>query len=144
MTTTLPLSLDTDWELFAGHDEDDDGNISFEEINVLDELCSVPNLLNYLSCIDDTQMSDDLYDLEQQNEIDNSPIDEFINLQDSYEGDATSTQSTSPSSNLTPHHDESSSPSPPIATPQIPEFDQLPNLPYEIVERSRYLSLVLR
>jgi hypothetical protein len=144
MTTRFPLTPDTDWELFACYDEDDDGNISFEEITVLDELCSVRDLLNYLSCTDDTQMSDDLYDLEQQNKIDNRLMDEFIKLEDSYESDSTSTQSTSPSSILTPHNNQSSSPPPPPATPQIPAFDQLQNLPHEIVERSRYLYLTLR
>jgi len=141
MSTACPLAPDTDWDLFASYDEDDDGNISFKKLTELNEFCSVSNLLNDLSCTHDTQISDDLNDFKQQTEIYNSLMDEVIKLEESYESDSTSTQSTSPSSSLTPHN---SSPSLPPATPQIPEFDQLQNLPHEIVERSRFLSLILR
>ena len=126
------FTADSDWDLFST-EEDNDGDISIEEMSDITEvLPPVPDHLdNCSSNANETQISEP-QDRKQEDDISS---DEFIKLEDLYDSDTTSTQSTNTFETLL-----ESSPSPsPTSSPQFPDYDQLQNLPNEIVERPRFL-----
>jgi len=133
----LCSSQDSDWSLFLS-DSDDVDDISLEDITE----CSVPteepnDLDENLFVSDDTSIPED--------DITSPTTDDFIKLEDLYQDETLDStdysQDNIPLEDLQESQSNSYS-SIPSSSPSIPDFDQLQNLPHEIVERSRYsLSL---
>jgi hypothetical protein len=116
---------------------DDDDCISFEEMSDITHQSSPPpcnDLEPSLFDVDDSEITS-LWDYFDGDEdiIDDSEYDS-IKSEDLWESDWSS-QSTESSLEQS---DTSTQPDSPPPTTQPPEFDQLHNLPHEIVERPRY------
>jgi len=129
----LCSSQDSDWSLFLS-DSDDVDDISLEDITE----CSVPteepnDLDENLFVSDDTSIPED--------DITSPTTDDFIKLEDLYQDETLdSTQYSQDNISLEDLQESQSNSysSIPSSSPSIPDFDQLQNLPHEIVERSRY------
>lgn len=117
MASPWSFTTDSDWGLFSASGEDY-GNVSLDEMT---EIHARPFTL-------DTRISEESQYIKPE---DNFSNDEYIKLEDLYDGEAASTQSSKNSLEFHPQQDC-----------QIPEFDQLQNLPHIIVERPRYFELI--
>lgn len=124
------FTADSDWDLFST-EEDNDGDISIEEISDVTKVFSLPDQLG--SCSPNANEQIELQGCKREGDISSN---EFIKLEDLYDSDITSTQSTNTFKTLL---ESSLSPSPTTSL-QFPNYDQLQNLPNEIVERPRCLS----
>lgn len=133
--TTSSLVDSFDWDMFSNSD---DGNniISFEEMFEVTEVSTLPDQLESCPSVEDSiRTFEPLNVFEQGN--DNYHLqdaDTFMKLEDFFDSNSTPSQSTVDSQNLSWSNSSLST-----SSPSIPEFDQLQNLPYEIVERPRYI-----
>jgi hypothetical protein len=135
---TSPITADSDWELFSIDDEDDDTNISLEEMSRIHQISSVPDYY------DDSFVEKEGFPTSKESpnlshEDDTGAIlnDELIKLEDLCDSYITPTQ---PRFLAIESLDHQSTASPPCSTADL---DQLHNLPLEIVERARSFSFLL-
>jgi hypothetical protein len=123
----------SDWDLLLV-DNDDDLFVS-EEMSDIIEIFSIPDSSATSISSACNEIRNSLEDYYINSEEEDSL---FAKLEDLYETDTTSTQPTDPDLN---HEEPIQQDSSPTTIPSYPpEFDQLQNLPYEIVERPRYVS----
>lgn len=125
------FTADSDWDLFST-EEDEEEDISIEEMSDITGVSAlVPDHLDDCSSDGNETQKSEAQDVKQEGD---TSSDEFIKLEDLYDSNTTSTQSTYASETLL----ESSPSPPPTSSPHIPDYDQLQNLPNEIVERPRF------
>jgi hypothetical protein len=121
----LGSSEDSDWSLFAATD---DNEISLEDISDINSsLASTDHSLDelFFDC-----------DISSQDLFSSSPPQDYFKLEDI----SNATEISESVDSLGIHLEdlqESPSDSSPASSSHIPDFDQLQNLPHEIVERSR-------
>ena len=123
-SSSSSFTIDSDWGLFS-NGGDDDGNISIEE------MCDTTEVFLFLDEFSSNgrYIQNKRQQCKQENDNSN---DEFIKLEDLYDSDSTSTQLSDTSS-------ETFLQSSVTLSPRFPDYDQLQNLPNEIVERPKCL-----
>jgi hypothetical protein len=136
-----PFTGGFDWDIFSNGD-DEDNSISFEEMFEVTEVSSNLDQLEHCVSVEDAMIMPEPRNFFEQenNNINAQDADTIIKLEDLFDSDITSSQATVSSGEFV---DSQSSTWPnsflSTSSPLIPEFDQLQNLPYEIVQRPRYI-----
>jgi len=123
-SSSSSFTIDSDWGLFSTKG-DDDGDISIEE------MCDNAEVL-FPDHLDESSSNGRYIQNERQQckQGNDNSNDEFIKLEDLYDSDSTSTQLSDTSS-------ETFLQSSVTLSPRFPDYDQLQNLPNEIVERPK-------